>query len=176
MRYLIVIASMVLCGQVIADDTALPAADRSLSLVVMDPLAAPLSCPCVEGYAQRQYDKLADYLAERLGRPVHVTFAESFEKALEKEAEGNQEEEDARETISVTPVAVSRAATISVITSQESDDEEDDDTPTTDKGTVSALSNVAVSVSDGKGVLPTPANVILPEGCPGWGLYSGRDR
>lgn len=27
-----------------------------LSLVVMDPLAAPLSCPCVEGYAQRKYE------------------------------------------------------------------------------------------------------------------------
>jgi ABC-type phosphate/phosphonate transport system substrate-binding protein/outer membrane protein assembly factor BamB len=56
----------------------------ALSLVVMDPLAAPLSCPCVEGYAQRQYDKLAAYLAEQLGRPVNVTFAESFEKALQK--------------------------------------------------------------------------------------------
>ena len=53
-----------------------------LSLVVMDPLAAPLSCPCVAGYAQRRYEKLADYLSERLGRPVNVTFAESFEKAL----------------------------------------------------------------------------------------------
>jgi len=52
----------------------------------MDPLAAPLSCPCVEGYAQRQYDKLAEYLSERLGRPVQVTFAESFEKALAKES------------------------------------------------------------------------------------------
>jgi len=55
------------------------------SLVVMDPLAAPLSCPCVEGYAQRQYEKLAEYLSDRLGRPVHVTFAESFEKALAQE-------------------------------------------------------------------------------------------
>jgi ABC-type phosphate/phosphonate transport system substrate-binding protein/outer membrane protein assembly factor BamB len=50
----------------------------------MDPLALPLSCPCVEGYAQRDYDKLGAYLSERLGRPVHVTFAESFEKALAK--------------------------------------------------------------------------------------------
>jgi ABC-type phosphate/phosphonate transport system substrate-binding protein/outer membrane protein assembly factor BamB len=57
----------------------------ALSLVVMDPLAAPLSCPCVEGYAQRKYEKLAEYLSERLGRPVHVTFAESFEKALANE-------------------------------------------------------------------------------------------
>src|SRR3954468_5538483 len=60
------------------------AADAPLSLVVMDPLAEPLSCPCVKGYAQRKYEKLADYLSTELGRPVHVTFAESFEKALAK--------------------------------------------------------------------------------------------
>src|SRR5882762_11031343 len=53
-------------------------------MVVMDPLAAPLSCPCVQGYAQRDYEKLADYLTAELGRPVQVTFAESFEKALAK--------------------------------------------------------------------------------------------
>jgi ABC-type phosphate/phosphonate transport system substrate-binding protein/outer membrane protein assembly factor BamB len=68
-------------------DEAKPAAsgDEALSLVVMDPLAEPLSCPCVAGYAQRKYEKLAEYLAEQLGRPVNVTFAESFEKALAKE-------------------------------------------------------------------------------------------
>src|SRR4051794_8340910 len=60
------------------------AADAPLSMVVMDPLAAPLSCPCVQGYAQRKYEKLADYLTAELGRPVQVTFAESFEKALAK--------------------------------------------------------------------------------------------
>ncbi len=59
-------------------------ADNALSLVVMDPLAEPLSCPCVQGYAQRKYEKLAEYLAAQLGRPVHVTFAESFEQALAK--------------------------------------------------------------------------------------------
>lgn len=59
---------------------------KSLSMVVMDPLAEPLSCPCVQGYAQRKYEKLAEYLSERLGQPVQVTFAESFEKALAKES------------------------------------------------------------------------------------------
>jgi len=58
--------------------------DGPLSLVVMDPLALPLSCPCVAGYAQRDYEKLGAYLAERLGRPVEVTFAESIANALEK--------------------------------------------------------------------------------------------
>ncbi len=60
-----------------------PSSD-SLSLVVMDPLAAPLSCPCVEGYAQRQYEKLADYLTEQLGRKVTISFGESLKGALEK--------------------------------------------------------------------------------------------
>ncbi len=59
------------------------AAEEPLSLVVMDPLAAPLSCPCVEGYAQRQYEKFAAALAAKLGREVTVTFAESLGKALQ---------------------------------------------------------------------------------------------
>lgn len=60
-----------------------PSSD-SLNLVVMDPLAAPLSCPCVEGYAQRQYEKLAEYLTEQLGREVTVSFGESLKGAMEK--------------------------------------------------------------------------------------------
>ncbi len=55
-----------------------------LSLVVMDPLAAPLSCPCVEGYAQRKYGVLADHLKSSLGREVKLTFAESLSTALKK--------------------------------------------------------------------------------------------
>lgn len=53
-----------------------------LVMVIMDPLAAPLSCPCVKGYAQRDYEKLGDFLKERLGRPVVVKFGESLEKGL----------------------------------------------------------------------------------------------
>src|SRR6187401_495456 len=79
-------ACWVLSAPVLAED-AKPVAptEQALSLVVMDPLAEPLSCPCVQGYAQRKYEKLAEYLSEKLGRPVNVTFAESFEKALAKE-------------------------------------------------------------------------------------------
>lgn len=55
---------------------------RPLVLVVMDPLAAPLSCPCVKGYAQRDYTKLGEFLEEKLGRKVVVKFGESLEKAL----------------------------------------------------------------------------------------------
>jgi outer membrane protein assembly factor BamB len=85
MRLISVFAASLLCcaSAWAAEKTPIKEAD-ALSLVVMDPLAAPLSCPCVEGYAQRQYEKLAEYLSQRLGRPVNVTFAESFEKALAK--------------------------------------------------------------------------------------------
>lgn len=54
-----------------------------LTLVVMDPLAAELSCPCVEGYAQRDYRALAEHLAEALGRPVKLGFGESLAKGRE---------------------------------------------------------------------------------------------
>lgn len=59
--------------------------EAALSLVVMDPLAAPLSCPCVEGYAQRKYEFLAEYLEQQLGRSVELTFAESLKKALDQQ-------------------------------------------------------------------------------------------
>src|SRR5205807_1779387 len=87
MRLCSMLACWSICvGVAWAAEQATPSAnDNALSMVVMDPLAAPLSCPCVAGYAQRDYEKLADYLSERLGRRVHVTFAESFEKALAKD-------------------------------------------------------------------------------------------
>lgn len=59
-----------------------------LTIVVMDPLALPLSCPCVKGYAQRDYDKLGAYLAKELGRPVEVVFNESLEAAVKDQTEG----------------------------------------------------------------------------------------
>jgi len=49
-----------------------------LRLLVMDPLAAELSCPCVEGHAQRNYTRLAAFLGKRLGRRVDMVFAESL--------------------------------------------------------------------------------------------------
>ena len=47
-------------------------------MVVMDPLSKPLSCPCVEGYAQRDYEQLAAYLSERTGYRVTAAFSESL--------------------------------------------------------------------------------------------------
>jgi len=54
----------------------------------MDPLAAPLSCPCVKGYAQRDYDKLAAHLETKLGRPVKIVYSESLVTALKSKTDG----------------------------------------------------------------------------------------
>lgn len=62
--------------------------ETTLTVVVMDPLAAPLSCPCVQGYAQRDYVKLGQFLEKQLGKPVKVYFSESLSAALVKKTEG----------------------------------------------------------------------------------------
>lgn len=56
---------------------------EQLCLAVMDPLAARLSCPCVAGYAQRDYEALAAHLERKLGRPVKIGFGESLRRATE---------------------------------------------------------------------------------------------
>ncbi|MBN1418291.1 MAG: PhnD/SsuA/transferrin family substrate-binding protein, partial [Planctomycetes bacterium] len=53
-----------------------------LAVVVMDPLARPLSCTCVLGYGQRNYDRLGRHLEAKLGRRVRVRYAEALSKAL----------------------------------------------------------------------------------------------
>jgi ABC-type phosphate/phosphonate transport system substrate-binding protein len=58
--------------------------DSSLVLIVMDPLAAPLSCPCVEGYAQRKYEVLAEQLESELGQKVQLEYAPVLSEALKK--------------------------------------------------------------------------------------------
>jgi ABC-type phosphate/phosphonate transport system substrate-binding protein len=55
-----------------------------LRMVVMDPLAAPNSCPCVKGYAQRDYDKLAEFLKKRTGYAVEVTYHDSLAAGLKE--------------------------------------------------------------------------------------------
>jgi ABC-type phosphate/phosphonate transport system substrate-binding protein len=54
----------------------------SLTMVVMDPLAKELSCPCVQGYAQRDYNQFAEWLSKQLGRRVEIVFSESLVTAL----------------------------------------------------------------------------------------------
>ncbi len=61
---------------------------ETLTIVVMDPLAKPLSCPCVEGYAQRDYEKLAEFLHERTGREFETVFSESLPELLRDKTDG----------------------------------------------------------------------------------------
>ena len=49
-----------------------------LVVLIMDPLSKELSCPCVKGYAQRNYNELGSHLAKKLKRPVKVVFSESL--------------------------------------------------------------------------------------------------
>lgn len=58
-----------------------------LVLVVMDPLSAPLACDCVQGYAQRKYEKLGLFLAKELNREVKIAWAESLPAALKETGE-----------------------------------------------------------------------------------------
>lgn len=64
--------------------------ESTLTLVCMDPLAAPLACDCVQGYAQRKYEKLGEFLQKKLNRPVKVVWGESIGKATaELDAQGD---------------------------------------------------------------------------------------
>jgi ABC-type phosphate/phosphonate transport system substrate-binding protein len=62
-----------------------------ITIVVMDPMAGPLACDCVQGYAQRKYERLADYLHAELKKSVRVVWAESLETALKGQANGKAE-------------------------------------------------------------------------------------
>ena len=53
-----------------------------LTIVVMDPLSAPLACACVKGYAQRDYEKLAAHLREQLQQDVEVAYSETLAPPL----------------------------------------------------------------------------------------------
>lgn len=56
--------------------------NADVTLVVMDPLAAPLACDCVEGYAQRKYEVVADYLAQEIKKTVRVIWTDDLEEAM----------------------------------------------------------------------------------------------
>ena len=76
---LIVTAGLLTASMVLASDAR--ATDRELRIVVMDPMAAPLSCACVKGMGQRDYHSLARHLADHVGRPVKLIFEESLDLA-----------------------------------------------------------------------------------------------
>jgi len=72
-----------LAASPIALSQVLSAAEKSgvatdLTMLVMDPLSKELSCPCVKGYAQREYTELGKHLSQKLKRPVKVVFSETL--------------------------------------------------------------------------------------------------
>ena len=58
--------------------------ERPLTIVVMDPLSKRLACACVQGYAQRDYDKLGQFLEGRTGRPVRILYAADLARAFDE--------------------------------------------------------------------------------------------
>jgi ABC-type phosphate/phosphonate transport system substrate-binding protein len=59
-------------------------ADEGLTMVIMDPMSAPLACACVQGYAQRKYEFLGKFLEQQLGTKVKVHWAGALSSALEE--------------------------------------------------------------------------------------------
>jgi len=59
-----------------------PQEDGPLTILVMDPLAAPLACDCVEGYAQRKYEMLAMFLEKWLSCDVELMFSEALTSSV----------------------------------------------------------------------------------------------
>lgn len=55
---------------------------RTISIVVMDPLAEKLACACVPGYAQRKYDRFGEALGAELNRQVELSHAENLTDIL----------------------------------------------------------------------------------------------
>lgn len=66
------------CRKKSADDASTVSKDSPLRIIVMDPLAAHLACACVDGFAQRSYPHLSEFLSARLERPTTVIFGENL--------------------------------------------------------------------------------------------------
>ncbi|MEZ6045892.1 MAG: PhnD/SsuA/transferrin family substrate-binding protein [Planctomycetaceae bacterium] len=80
--FLFICMAMLATALTPSDSQAAEEEQQPLNLVVMDPLAKPLACDCVKGYAQRKYEKLAKYLEEELNRPVNIAWGASLEVAF----------------------------------------------------------------------------------------------
>lgn len=89
LKRIVLMCLLTLMAGVFGTDNRAAAADgATLTVVIMDPLAKELSCPCVEGYAQRDYKALANYLERKLGGKVNLVFADALSKALKGDAKG----------------------------------------------------------------------------------------
>lgn len=75
--------ALVIASSCLVDGSAAGDGNETICVAIMDPLAARLSCPCVAGYAQRDYEALAGHLEQKLGRPVKIGFGESVRRATE---------------------------------------------------------------------------------------------
>jgi outer membrane protein assembly factor BamB len=73
---------LTLSSSLFAEDT------KSLRMVIMDPLAKEHSCPCVAGYAQRNYRALAEHLEKQTGYKVEIAFNESLTKSVDEDPAG----------------------------------------------------------------------------------------
>lgn len=82
------VAALMVTSDAASGAEAQGASSEPLVMIVMDPLAKPLSCPCVQGYAQRDYDKLAEALSAEIGRPVKTVFKESLVAAMTNDTDG----------------------------------------------------------------------------------------
>jgi ABC-type phosphate/phosphonate transport system substrate-binding protein len=82
--YLSLMAAVVFVSSFLGVSHAAENAAEPIVVVVMDPLAKPLSCPCVAGYAQRDYEKLGAALEKSLKRQVNIIFNESLVAAIKK--------------------------------------------------------------------------------------------
>ena len=76
-RLLLLGLCMSVCSRPVsaAEKTPFP---KSLRILVMDPLAKPLSCPCVLKIGQRNYHQLASHLQKGFSCQVEVSFFESL--------------------------------------------------------------------------------------------------
>jgi ABC-type phosphate/phosphonate transport system substrate-binding protein len=82
------LVAALVCLSGVSSVRAADPAGPPLSLVVMDPLSKPLACDCVQGYAQRKYEKLGEFLTAKLHRPVQVYWSASLETAVAEQTSG----------------------------------------------------------------------------------------
>ncbi|MEI6168749.1 MAG: PhnD/SsuA/transferrin family substrate-binding protein [bacterium] len=59
-------------------------AKTAFLLAVGDPLAFENACPCIKGYAQRDYHVVADLITHELKRPVELVFSQTPEGASQR--------------------------------------------------------------------------------------------
>ncbi len=94
--YRFILSGLVIClislGRLNAEEgktTASKSADdTSITMIVMDPLSAPLACDCVQGYANRQYQRLSEHLEKSLDVRVKIFWSESLAEAISSKTSG----------------------------------------------------------------------------------------